>query len=151
VSRTCASAALDHKRACAAKFALLWRICGQPKGISADVTQAATSQMVVPTAGAVALPCYKTERNYAVLIQGTREDGTRLSFAAAVFDADDRQVGYVGQGGQALVHVHRPEGSLSIRWGQAADEYCTFDYVVSAKPVAGERFRRIAAVCRQFR
>jgi len=118
-----------------------------PAGLSTDVTLATTSQRTVPTAGAVVLLRYETERNYSILVTGRRADGSPLPFAAGVFDANNRNVGYVAQAGQALVNVDNPQGALSVRWGQGANENCMFTYSVNEQIGRGEDFRRVDAVC----
>jgi len=119
-----------------------------PTGLPADVTLSSTSQRVAPTAGAMVLLRYRTQRSYAVLIDGKRADGKPLPFAATVFDAEDREVGHVGQAGQALVRVNQTAGVLSVRWGEGAHQRCVLTYAVDAALKAGERFRRTDAVCR---
>jgi len=118
-----------------------------PAGLSTDVALASTSQRVAPTAGAVVLLRYETERSYSILVTGRRADGSPLPFAAGVFDANNRNVGYVAQAGQALVNVDTPQGALSVRWGQGANESCMFTYAVNEKLGQSEDFRRVDAVC----
>jgi len=65
-----------------------------------------------------------------------------------VFDAEGREVGHVGQAGQALVRVSHTAGVLSVRWGGGAQQRCVLTYAVDAALKVGERFRRADAVCR---
>jgi len=118
-----------------------------PKGLSADVSLASTSQQVVPTAGAVAVLRYDTQRSYAILIQGKRSDGKPLPFAATVLDEEGQPVGHVGQAGQMLVRVAQTAGVLSVHWGQGREQRCTLVYAVSAELPPGEKLRRTDAVC----
>jgi len=104
-----------------------------PKGISMDVELATTSQKVVPTDGAVVLLQYATHRGYAILVTGKRRDGSLLPFAAGVFDEAGQHVGYVAQGGRALVRVHAAHGVLTVRWGAQAGEQCQLHYAVDAR------------------
>jgi len=120
-----------------------------PKGLSTDVALAATIQRVAPTAGAVSLLRFETERGYSILLSGRRSDGSYIPFAASIFDAKGRHVGYVSQGGQALVRVTAVTGELIVRWGQAESEQCQFSYSVPERAGKGEDFRRLEALCLQ--
>jgi len=99
-----------------------------PKGLSTDVELLDTNQKVAPTEGAVVLLKYQTRYGYSVLILGRREDGSTLPFAAGVFDGEGNNVGYTGQGGQALVRLAAAQGQLQVRWGAKPEEQCAFDY-----------------------
>jgi len=119
-----------------------------PKGLSTDVTLKSTLQKIAPTAGAIALVRFETERAYSVLLKGRRGDGSWLPFAAGIFAADGRNVGYVSQGGQALVRVDQTHGTLKVRWGQEAGQSCQFDYTISAEK-GEDDFRRVDVMCVQ--
>jgi len=125
-----------------------------PTGLSTDVALVTTTQRVAPTAGAVALLRYETERGYSILLRGRYSDGRHLPFAASVIDADGRIVGHVSQGGQALLRVHATSGALTVRWGMDDGESCQFDYSVpedkgrtSPADHDGHDFRHVEAVC----
>jgi len=99
-----------------------------PKGLSTDVALLNTSQKVAPTAGAVTLLKYQTQHGFSVLVLGRREDGSTLPFAAGVFDDAGKRVGYLGQGGQALLRLEAEKGQLQVKWGSSPDQQCRFDY-----------------------
>jgi len=122
-----------------------------PKGLSTDVALASTMQQIAPTSGAVSLLRFETDLGYSILLSGRRSDGSYLPFAAAVYDAQGQHVGYVSQGGQALVRVNTLSGELTVRWGQSAAESCQFSYSVPADTGSGSNkdFRRVEAVCVQ--
>jgi len=120
-----------------------------PKGLSTDVALATTLQRVAPTAGAVSLLRFETERGYSILLSGRREDGSYLPFAASIYDAQGQHVGYISQGGQALLRVKAVAGELTVRWGQAEDESCRFNYTIPERADSGSEFRRIEALCLQ--
>jgi len=82
------------------------------------------------------------------LLSGRRADGSYLPFAASVYDARGQHVGYVSQGGQALVRVNAVAGELTVRWGQAEDDSCQFSYTVP-ETANGNDFRRVEALCLQ--
>jgi len=128
-----------------------------PKGISTDVQLSTTSQKVAPTHGAIVLLQYATQRGYAMLTTLRRPDGSAAPFAAGVFDAQDKNVGYVAQGGQALLRVADLRGQLQVRWGAGHAQQCRFDYDVGNDPPSsskasraqepGNAFRRVQALC----
>jgi len=119
-----------------------------PLGLSTDVAIATTSRKVAPTAGAVALIRFETGRGYSLLVSARREDGRHLPFAAQVLDADHRHVGYISQGGQALLRVHDLQGVLSVHWGPDAAQSCRFAYAIAEDaPDETTRFRRLDVVC----
>jgi len=131
-----------------------------PKGVSTDVELATTSQRVAPTHGAVVLLEYETRHGYAILAKLQRADGSDVPFAAGVFDAQGKNLGYLAQGGQALIRVDEPQGELTVRWGSRAEQQCRFRYDMSAVQNAekhvdpranaagvAEQFRRVEMVC----
>jgi len=120
-----------------------------PKGLSKDVELLNTSQKVVPTDGAVVRLEFETRRGYAMLVSGKRTDGRTLPFAAGVLDEEGRNVGYVAQGGYALLRTDAPAGRLTVRWGARDDQRCAFDYDLQGganAPDAGG-FRRVEVLC----
>jgi len=119
-----------------------------PLGLSTDVAIATTLRKIAPTAGAVALIRFETERGYSILVSARREDGSPLPFAAQVLDADHRHVGYVSQGGQALIRVNDTKGVLNVQWGSGGTQSCQFNYAIADDAVHGNPdFRRLEAVC----
>jgi len=62
----------------------------------------------------VVLLKYETERNYSILVNGRRSDGSPLPFAAGIFDSSERNVGYVAQAGQALVRLDPDQARLRV-------------------------------------
>jgi len=132
------------------------RVNLDPKGLSTDVALAYTARQVAPTAGAVALLEYETERGYSLLLNGRLGNGRKLPFAATVSDEQERNVGHVGQGGQALLRVNAPRGALTVRWGMDAGQMCRFNYELpeekrrkrkSTQSGSPHDFRHIEAVC----
>jgi len=122
-----------------------------PKGVSTDVEMASTNQKVAPTDGAVVLLNYDTRTGYAVLLQGQRRNGSALPFGAAVLNAQGHNVGYVAQGGQALIRADAPQGSMTVRWGASEDQRCSFDYNLQSAGVVNQAdetgFRRLEVTC----
>jgi len=110
------------------------RVALDPKGLSTDVAMASTTRQVAPTAGAIVLLQYETERGYSILLSARHGDGRYLPFAATVSDEDGRHVGHIAQGGQALLRVNATEGALTVRWGTGAEEACRFRYALPPEP-----------------
>jgi len=130
------------------------RVSLDPRGLSTDIALSNTTRQVAPTAGAVALLQYETERGYSILLNGRHSDGRYLPFAAAVFDEHGRNVGHIAQGGQALLRVNATQGTLNVRWGTDADQACQFQYTVpedkgqrKTEQDAVHDFRHVEAVC----
>jgi len=133
------------------------RVNLDPSGLSTDIALSNTTRQVAPTAGAVALLQYETERGYSILLNGRHSDGRYLPFAAAVFDESGRNVGHIAQGGQALLRVNATQGVLTVRWGSEADQVCQLNYAVAGETRRGRRksaenttahdFRHVEAVC----
>lgn len=80
-----------------------------------DVELKSTSATLVPRDGAVVLASFETDRGRSVVLNMKRSDGKTIPFAAEVYEKDAR-VGYMGQGGQALVRGIEDSGELSVRW-----------------------------------
>jgi len=131
------------------------RVNLDPKGLSTDVAFATTTAQVAPTAGAVVVLRYETERGYSILLTGRHSDGRRLPFAAVVTDEQGRNVGHISQGGQALLRVKAMQGALTVRWGSGAEQTCQFTYTLpddrrsrrGKEPADPHDFRRVDAVC----
>jgi len=119
-----------------------------PAGLSTDVEVGVTTLKVAPTAGAVALLQFATERSYSFILSGRQANGQYLPFAAAVYDEEGRNVGYLSQGGQALLRVQQPEGMLTVRWGIDQPHTCQFNYRIDGQARASTtEFRRVEATC----
>jgi len=122
-----------------------------PKGMSNDVQLAITNLRVAPTDGAVVVLNYATRQGYAVLVRGKRRDGTALPFGAGVLNAEGKNLGYVAQGGQAVIRADAPKGVMTVRWGPFPDQRCTFDYDLQKNGTLdapdGSGFRRLEVTC----
>jgi len=119
-----------------------------PMGISTDVQLQSTGQHVAPTAGAVALLRFGTSTGYSVLLNGRTPEGSPLPFAASVFDDQGRNVGYVAQGGQAIVRLPARQGTMHVKWGEASGQSCVIAYAFdpdAAKDALG--YRTLDAIC----
>jgi len=116
------------------------------EGLPSDVQLKATEQQATPTAGAVVVLDYETDIGYSILVRARQVNGAALPFSATVMDASRAAVGYVGQGGQALVRVSQTQGILTVQWGVEADQRCTFAYAVDKTRKADANFRLLDEV-----
>lgn len=117
-----------------------------PKGLSNDVSLEETSKHSVPTAGAVVLMKYKTDTGYSLLIN-LASSTLDIPFGATLTDEDGKVVGYVAQGGQSFVRVHKTSGKLTINWGGTVKKHCQLEYVLP-KNISDNHLRQIDAICK---
>ena len=108
-----------------------------PADIPADVELKTASQNVAPRKGAIVPIKYETQSGRAVLIKAERPDGEPLPFGADVYDTDGRNVGVVGQASRLFVRGVADRGTLTVKWGSAADAQCHIDY--NLPPLADKR------------
>lgn len=103
-----------------------------PKGLPLNVELASTSARVAPRAGSVALVTYATSHGNTVLVRLHTAGGQPLPFGAEVNDATGRSLGFVGQGGRALLRGVEPAGQLEVRWQENGEtaRACRFEYTV---------------------
>jgi outer membrane usher protein len=109
-----------------------------PKGLPLNVAMKSTEQSVAPTAGAVVRLAFETEdKGRAAILHIRGKDGTPAPFGAEVTDENGQSIGTVGQAGRVIASGFKTDtGSLSVRWGEGADERCVVAYRL---PAAGPR------------
>ncbi|MDB5723703.1 MAG: fimbrial protein, partial [Novosphingobium sp.] len=120
-----------------------------PEGVSANVELKATSQQVAPRANSVVILKFETVSGQGVIIGARLTDGSAVPFGASVYDAKQAEVGLVGQDGEIFLRGIPATGTLHLRWGDAADSQCGFDYILPAHDVGDASLARLGAVCRQ--
>lgn len=119
-----------------------------PKGLSNDVSLAVTSQNSVPTAGAVVLLKYKTDKGYSALLTIHHNDSAEIPFSASILDEKGNVVGYMAQAGQSFVRVKNKTGKLIVKWGASRSQQCSLNYHLQDTPHADDGdLRRADAVC----
>lgn len=101
--------------------------------MSRDTELLLAAQSVVPHAGAVSLLHYPTRSGRQFTLQGRFDDGSALPFGAQVLDAQDNELGMVGQGSRLHVRSDADAGTLEVKWGDADDERCSIVYQLSAE------------------
>ncbi len=113
-----------------------------PKGIPLDVDFKSTSQQVAPRANSVVMIHFSTVTGRAAVIAARLPNGAPLPFGATMYDAKGQSVGAIGQNSRIFVRGVADEGVLTAKWGDAADEQCTFGYHL---PPQGKRPWRVCA------
>ena len=99
-----------------------------PQGISQNVELEQTSQRIAPFAGAIARVDFSTKTGHALLIKSSKADGSTLPFAAQVYDDQAQVMGMVAQGSQVYLRTQKPQGTATVRWGDAPDQQCRISY-----------------------
>ena len=120
-----------------------------PKGLSTDVSLDITSQNTVPTAGAVVLLKYKTDKGYSALLDIKTINGAELPFGATLSDQENRIVGYISQGGRSFVRVKKPAGVLLVKWGGNIPHRCNINYHFNVdSPTVDNKLRYADVLCK---
>jgi len=115
-----------------------------------DLEVDTASQRVAPLDGSIVLLRFKANRGRPLLLQLTLDQGGRLPLGASVLDAQDQEVGQVGQASKAVVRVKADAGRLTVVWGDKPEQRCTLDYQLGAKNVANASgMTPLALTCKQ--
>lgn len=96
--------------------------------MDADVEVENTSSKVVPRAGSVVRVKFDTVEGQSVLMNLHRIDKGFIPLGATVTTLDGREVGSVGQAGQAFVRGIDASGKIKVVWGATADQSCIATY-----------------------
>ncbi|MDN2696787.1 fimbrial biogenesis outer membrane usher protein [Janthinobacterium sp. SUN073] len=118
-----------------------------PNGMPLDVEFKSTSQQVAPRANAVVVIRFDTVAGRAAVIAARLPDGAALPFGATVYDAQGQGVGAIGQNSRIFVRGVADEGTLTAKWGEAADDQCAFAYRLPPKGEDRGAYAHIDAVC----
>ncbi len=117
-----------------------------PQGMSSKAELEDGQQRVAPFAGATVRVHFKTIRGQAVLIKVQRPDGSIIPMGTSVFDENNNDVGMVGQANQIYLRSDKPQGKLTLRWGEGANERCSLPYKLP--PESDEPLLLLKATCR---
>jgi len=101
-----------------------------------DLEVDTASQRVAPLDGSIVLLRFKANRGRPLLLQLTLDKDGRVPLGASVLDAQDQEVGQVGQASKAVVRVKEDAGKLTVVWGDKPEQRCTLDYQLNSKTVA---------------
>lgn len=98
------------------------------KDISEDVELQTNLQNVAPRYGAVVMLEFPTVNGKPMLLQLRDAKGRELPIGAEVLDSAGNAFTMVGQGGRVFLRTERPEGTVTVRWGDSPDQQCKADY-----------------------
>lgn len=104
-----------------------------PQGMSTDVELDGTSQRIAPYAGSISQVSFATKIGKAIYIRSKKENGDTLPFAAEVFDTKGENIGMVAQGSMVYLRTNTTADSVTVKWGENANEQCRIQYDVSAQ------------------
>ncbi|AOA58703.1 fimbria/pilus outer membrane usher protein [Acinetobacter larvae] len=116
------------------------------KDIHDQVELLSSLKELVPYAGAIAKVEFKTQKGFLLSIKSKQASGAPLPFAAQVFDQNNQVVGVVAQGSQLILRSALHQGTLRVKWGDAATEQCQIHYQLDANtPHTG--YQKIEVPC----
>jgi outer membrane usher protein len=102
---------------------------------------------VIPTRGAVVLAAYQTTVGYRVMLNIRDARGEVPPFGSLISDDDGKEVGVVGNDGQAFISGAKEQGLIRIRWGEAEGMRCDARYVLHKPIDENAQFQRAEATC----
>ncbi len=114
-------------------------------GSNVDVANAAVE--VIPTRGAVVRAAYQTTVGYRVMLNIRDARGEVPPFGSLISDDDGKEVGVVGNDGQAFISGAKEQGLIRIRWGEAEGMRCDARYVLHKPIDENAQFQRAEATC----
>ncbi|KWU27590.1 MULTISPECIES: fimbria/pilus outer membrane usher protein [Burkholderia] len=118
-----------------------------PKGIPLDVEMLTTSQQVAPRANSVVKLKFGTISGRAVLLGIHQPDGTPIPFGSAVVDEEGNSIGMAGQGGTVFTRGLNDSGVLTAKWGDRANQACSFSYSLPTERSKHSAYARMDAKC----
>ena len=101
--------------------------------MSTDVELDGTSQRIAPYAGSISQVSFATKTGKAIYIRSKKQNGETLPFAAEVFDTKGENIGMVAQGSMVYLRTNTTADSVTVKWGENANEQCHIQYDVSAQ------------------
>lgn len=120
-----------------------------PQGLPLGVQLDATSADVAPYAGAVVMVNFKSTSGRAMIARIRLADGQPAPFGAQVFDAKNKPLGVVGQGGLSLLRGVAAHDKLSVQWDdeQGTAHACGFTYALPAIGQSSAAYQQIRVTC----
>ena len=101
-----------------------------PAGTSYFLDIDAIHDKIVPYAGATIKLKFKTKKGYPLLIQTKFLSGDFIPLGASILNDKSEVLGTSGQNGQIYVRTEQEQGTLTISWGNLAQEKCDIDYSI---------------------
>lgn len=115
--------------------------------VSPDVEFKSTSESVAPRVNSVVMIRFQTVAGRAILVTAHLFNGAEVPFGASVYDVRGGEVGLTGQDGGIYLRGIAESGMLTVRWGDAPDQKCSFKYQLPPEHKGDGPFVRIAASC----
>ncbi len=119
--------------------------------VSPDVEFKNTIESVAPRLDSVVMIRFQTVAGRPILITAHLADGSLVPFGASVYDDKASEVGLAGQDGRIYLRGIAAVGTLTVRWGDAPDEQCAFQYRLPPERKSDGPFVRIDAICNPAR
>ncbi len=116
--------------------------------VSQDVEFKSTTEFVAPREDSVVMIRFETMGGRPVIATTHLADGSAVPFGASVYDARNSEVGLAGQDGRIYLHGIAETGVLTVRWGAAPDQQCSFKYQLPPPHKGDDPFVRIDAMCK---
>ncbi|WP_070341753.1 fimbria/pilus outer membrane usher protein [Pseudomonas aeruginosa] len=113
--------------------------------LGSDTEISDSTQMAVPTRGAVIAKRFSAESGRRVQFDLSMDSGGKIPFGAQAYDKEERVVGMVDNLSRLLVFGIEDQGRLSIRW---SDGSCSVDYQLPPRN-KDLTYERVALSCRR--
>ncbi|MFV8983994.1 FimD/PapC C-terminal domain-containing protein [Serratia fonticola] len=81
------------------------------------------------------------------MLQATRTDGKPIPLGAEVLDDKGQYLAMVGQGDLIFARGLAPQGRLTVKWGQGANQRCSLQYRLPANVATLQDYPKVAAKC----
>lgn len=118
-----------------------------PEGMNDKAEFEDGQQQVAPYAGAAVKVAFKTNVGNALLIKTRLADGGAIPMGAEVIDEHGTVIGMVGQGSQAYLRTDKLKATLTLRWGEGANEECAMNYDLDGEDTS-QSIIKISSECR---
>ena len=116
-----------------------------PESMSTNVELQETSQRIAPYSGAISQISFATKSGKAIYIHGVTPEGKALPFAADAYNSKGENIGMVAQGSLVYIRTNDLADSITVKWGEAADQQCKLQYDVTQN--SQENMITTEAVC----
>lgn len=116
--------------------------------VSQNVEFKSTTEFVAPREDSVVMIRFQTVGGRPIIATTHLADGSAVPFGASVYDSQNSEVGLAGQDGRIYLHGIAESGVLTVRWGDAPDQRCSFKYQLPPQHKGDGTFVRIDATCK---
>ena len=117
------------------------------KGINNNAELTGVQQKAAPFPGAAIKFKFETKIGRALLIKAFLSDGGQLPLGSPVFNAENENVGMVGQGGRIYARTGLDQGQLTVKWGKDNEKSCVIPYNLNELDKSDDPLIRLVANC----